>query len=383
MINSCLHWALALLSAQALLLGTDENLDERPLFDDLMAHSTEALIPKVKDNVVLDTKKIDIPGFPNAFNPSLIKTEGKILLIFRNQPEPNSRPFVSETGIVRLNEDLELISPPQLIVTRKPGDLTPQQSEDARLFLLNNELYITYNDNIGVVNPSEWERRDIFIAKLLEIDGQYIVEAPKKLYHFEKYESVRWQKNWQPFDWNGNLLIGYTINPHEILIPDPATGACYPVYKTTGDIDWHWGKLRGGALAQRCGDHYLAFFHSPTPIVSATSQGRELMHYFMGAYTFSAEPPFNLTNISPYPIFAENFYTESSLGIRCTYPGGFIIDGDYIYIAYGKDDHEIWIAIVDKDMLYANLKPVETISLDDDEDLEDEREESTPSDTPM
>lgn len=316
-------------------------------------------IPKGKDSVIVATKRIYIDDYPNAFNPSIIKTDDGILLIFRNQPETHERPYVSETGALWLNEALEQVSSPQLLITRKPGDPTPQQSEDARLFSLNGEIYITYNDNVDVVNASEFDHRDIFIAKLTYSNKKFSVGEPQKIIHPDYYEKAKWQKNWQPFEWRGNLLIGYTINPHEILLPDLSRGFCTTVYKTEADIQWHWGKLRGGALAQKVGDEYLAFFHSPIQYVSETTQGRYLMHYFMGAYTFSAEPPFHLTRISPYPIVSEGFYTPSPLGIRCIYPGGFVECGDYIYVAYGKDDHEVWIAIIDKHKLFDSLVPVQ------------------------
>jgi hypothetical protein len=85
------------------------------------------------------------------------------------------------------------------------------------------------------------------------------------------------------------------------------------------------------------------------------------MHYFFGAYTFSTEPPFNVTAVSPYPIAYDGFYTPSPLGIRCIYPGGFVADSSYIYICYGKDDHECWIATIDKEKLYSTLVPVKEL----------------------
>lgn len=322
------------------------------------AHPGLEISEKGKESVVLATKRISIDGYPKANNPSMIRTNDGILMIFRNIPNPDKRPFVSETGALWLNEALEPISAPQLLITRKIGDITPQQSEDARLFLWDNQVYIVYNDNVDVVNPSEWDRRDIFIAKLNYTNGRFQLDAPIKLVHETDYEKIKWQKNWLPFDWEGSLFLGYSINPQEILTPNLETGVCSSDFKTKGDMKWHWGKLRGGTPPQLQGDHYLAFFHSPLPFVSETTQGRQLMHYFMGAYTFSAEPPFQVTSISPYPIAAEGFYTASPLGIRCVYPGGFITDSSYIYVCYGKDDHEVWVAILDKEKLYSSLVPV-------------------------
>lgn len=50
---------------------------------------------------------------------------------------------------------------------------------------------------------------------------------------------------------------------------------------------WNYGELRGGTEAKLVGNQYLAFFHS-----QGTIHSRFSMTYWMGAYTFSKEPPF-------------------------------------------------------------------------------------------
>lgn len=347
-----------------LLLGSERTRDQSgELAAEAIAVDSQ-LVLKAMDSVIIACKRIVIEGYPQAYNPSIVRLDQGLLLLFRSLPDPIHKAFVSDLGAVWLNENLEPISSPQLIVTRRPGDPTPQQSEDVRVLLWGGEPYLIYNDNVEVVNPSEWDRRDIFIAKLNYQNGQFSVDEPKKLMHADNYEKVKWQKNWMPFDWKGKLLISYTINPHEILVPDLDTGFCHPIYSTKGEITWHWGKLRGGTLAQEVDGRYLAFFHSPISVVSETTQGRQMMHYFMGAYTFSAEPPFAVTSISPYPIVAEGFYTPSPLGIRCIYPGGFVTAGPNFYVVYGKDDQEVWAAVIDKKKLYASLLPITKVEND-------------------
>ena len=91
---------------------------------------------------------------------------------------------------------------------------------------------------------------------------------------------------------------------------------------------------------------------------SPVSWGWEMWHYFMGAYTFSAEPPFQITKISQKPIYADEFYTQSDNWKRVVFPGGFVSSGQNIYVAYGKDDCEMWIAALDKEALMNSLVPV-------------------------
>lgn len=77
----------------------------------------------------------------------------------------------------------------------------------------------------------------------------------------------------------------------------------------------------------------------------------------MGAYTFSAEPPFAITSYTQSPVVDDSFYTKSSYFKRVIFPGGAVAIGPNIYLAYGKDDQEIWIAILDKEALKKALIP--------------------------
>jgi predicted GH43/DUF377 family glycosyl hydrolase len=92
---------------------------------------------------------------------------------------------------------------------------------------------------------------------------------------------------------------------------------------------------------------------------SEASNGVMMYHYYMGAYTFSAEPPFNILSASIAPIVGKDFYTSSTREKRVIFPGGFVVVGPSIYVAYGKDDCEIWVAILDKAKLMRSLRPVE------------------------
>ena len=99
-------------------------------------------------------------------------------------------------------------------------------------------------------------------------------------------------------------------------------------------------------------------------MASPSSWGLDMWHYFMGAYTFSAEAPFQITSITPDPIMAEEFYTPSSFNKRVIFPGGFVASDSKIYVAYGKDDREMWIATLDKDALKNAMVPIQETTTD-------------------
>ncbi len=310
-------------------------------------------------DIVVSTKRIQFHNFPQAHNPSIIKIDQGFLLTFRYMPDPLQL-WISCICVVILDESFEPLSEPQVLDTCINSAI-PSQAEDARIFSFNGEYYVIYNDNVEIVSPSAKERRDLFIAKLHVEDDPISLSTPLKLIHTQKYKSVLWQKNWVPFVWKNTILLGYSINPHEVLYPNLRNGKCHHCYETASSINWRWGPLRGGTPALKVDGQYLAFFHSPTYISTISSNFEKMWHYFMGAYTFSEDPPFNLTKISPIPIVGKNFYSISQNPKRIIYPGGFVVSNSFIYLAYGKDDSEIWIATLDKTRLLDSLVPLETL----------------------
>lgn len=311
------------------------------------------------DRLVISNKRIELPDYPDAYNPSLTTFENGYLLIFRYTPD-FTHGRISYIGAVLLNEALQLISQPQLLSTRHLQSSTPSQSEDARVLWCRGDLYLVFNDNFDDLYPSVRERRDIYVAKLSYADKKFTLEQPLKLTHEQKYISQFCQKNWVPFVSEDKMLLAYQINPHEILEPDPSNGNCRPVYETKIPTLWQWGQLRGGTPALMVDGEYLAFFHSSCGVYS---EGQSLLHYVMGAYTFNPNPPFEIRKMSPCPIQAKEFYAKTTHGKKVIFPGGFAVAGNRIHMAYGRNDCEIWIATLDKKLLQESLLPVGNYSM--------------------
>lgn len=309
-----------------------------------------------EQKIVIAMKQIKFQDFPDAFNPSILKVDPGILMSFRYCPDRNSNPWISFIGVVLLNDAFEPISPPQLISTRSKNSKVQCQSEDARLFSYRGRIFLIYNDNMEVNNTTYTDRRDMHVVELFFHNNRFMASAPLRLLHQTKSHHL-WQKNWVPFEWDKKLLIGYTVNPHEILYANLQNGECYSCYETEVALDWEFGLLRGSTPPQLVDGEYLSFFHSAILTDSLASWGWNLYHYFMGAYTFSPNPPFAITHFTPDPIVAEGFYTQSNHIKRVIFPGGFVVMEPYIYVAYGKDDYEMWIATLDKKELKKALKP--------------------------
>ncbi len=309
-----------------------------------------------KEAIVIESVHIPLDDFPKSHNPSLMKIDQGFLLTFRYLPD-SKKLHISRIGVMILDENFNRISQPHLLDTRLIG-LSPSQSEDARVFAVNGQMYLIFTDNLDVTSPTNKQRRDMYLCKLHYVDGEFFAGLPLKLYHETEYHKFNWQKNWVGFDWQGQLMLIYAPHPHEILYPNLHTGECCSIYKTSPKINWEWGTMRGGTAPIMVDGEYLAFFHSAIVTSSLASQGKKMWHYYMGAYTFSAEPPFAMTSISPVPVVGENYYTVSKFEKRVVFPGGVVDCGEHLLVAYGKDDSQVWITKINKEALKASMVPV-------------------------
>ncbi|HSX38673.1 MAG TPA: hypothetical protein VLE95_07580, partial [Chlamydiales bacterium] len=310
----------------------------------------------VDEDLVLSTRQILLPNYHGAFNPSIIKNEeGGYILIFRYCPQPYWDPWVNYIGACFLNDSFEPISQPELLSNSLNSPCVKSQAEDARVFSFQDRLYLIYNDNVEVSRPWYRDRRDMYLAELKIEKGRFLLSTPLKLRHDQKYAFAFWQKNWTPFVYENCLFLSYSIQPHEILFPDLDDGSCFPCYETKTAADWSLGIIRGSSPAQLVDGEYLAFFHSGHQLTTSISPEHPMWHYFMGAYTFSKKPPFHITKISKKPIVGDGFYSSCGQEKKVILPGGFVVAGSRIIVAFGKDDEEIWIAELDKQKLIDSL----------------------------
>lgn len=343
-------WFLPLMALHCLLSGY--------LFSDEPPIDFEMRI----QDFVLETKRIEIPGYPLAFNPAIIRWQGSLLLSFRIIPNPKDS-FVSYLGVVWLDDDFNPITEPQILDFRQDRlAAIPSRAADARMIAVGDTLYMVYEDNTEMALVRGGFR--VYVAELLVYDRIVEIKSVDCLAFFEGADRNLREKSWVPFEYCNSLLLAYSINPHTIFYPVLGTGSCYTLAKTQADIDWPWGELRGGTPGLQINDHsYLSFFHSSIYMETVHSKGKHITHYFIGAYLFSTSPPFALTHMSPEPIYSKNFYSGTAYKpywkpIKAVFPCGYVMDDQYIWIAYGRDDYETWIVKLDKEGLLRSLIPL-------------------------
>lgn len=309
---------------------------------------------------VLATKRLKIARFPDAFNPSITRWHGTLLMSFRIYDRKAGT--TDKIGLIWLDDNFRQLGQPKILKVLVPDLNFLTKKQDPRLITVGDRLFIVYNN--VVKNVVDRELRRMLIAEV-HFDGEdFYSTTPTYLTHFDGVNDKRSEKNWVPFVYENSLLLGYSLTPHRILRPLLGMDQCEEVATSQGSIDWKWGPLRGGTPALLDGNHYLAFFHSSKSTQTVHSKGRNIPHYFMGAYTFSAHPPFSITSISKEPIVGKNFYHGESYKtwkpLQVVFPAGFIFDDRYVWVVYGRQDHEIWVAKLDKLGLLRSLVPVAT-----------------------
>ena len=312
---------------------------------------------------VLETKKIEIKEYPLAFNPSIIRWNGELLMSFRIIPD-RKESFHSEIGVVWLDEEFQTISTPQILDLRPPNALphVPSRAEDARLINVGGNLYIVYDDNRDEKVTKGGFR--IYIARLEVVDRILVVKEVDAITKFEGESKNLREKSWVPFVFQNELLLAYSISPHRIFRYLPGTGECETIEESIPVISWNLGILRGGTPALNIDDkYYLSFFHSSEKMKTIHSDGQEMLHYFMGAYTFSLMSPFEIMQMSPEPIIGKNFYRGNVYKpywhpLRVVFPVGYIYEDNTISVFYGRQDHEMWVVKLDKKGLLDSLEDI-------------------------
>lgn len=308
-----------------------------------------------QSDCVLGTRQIFIPNHPTAFNPSIVRWDGKILMSFRTRDAITHQ--ANLIGLIYLDEHFHPKSSPQIIEIAHT-DPEISYAQDPRLIVINKQLFMVYSD---IFKSFPHNIRRMCIVELFDQKDQFIAGKPHIIRKSDfPLNSV--EKNWVPFEFNQECLLSYSIFPHKVVTLLLGKNKCILTSIDEKTCQWDWGEIRGGTPALQMDHFYLGFFHSSKLVSSVESNGNLMHHYFMGAYTFESHYPFRVTRISKTPIIAKNFYKGKEhptwKPLRAIFPCGYITSKKSIWVAYGRQDHEVWIVKLDKQKLLRNLESI-------------------------
>lgn len=306
---------------------------------------------------VIDTRRITIPGYPKAFNPSLVPYKEGYLLSFRvkkKMPPSHAtkelRRDASFIGLALLDSEFRLCSKTvQLLDITSYSSQLSCTAEDARLLKVDDRVLIFFNDISRTQVSGSYA---LYLGELLEKKGLFTLKEPAKFLDYD--QSLYIEKNWSPFCSNGKLYVIYSDQPRIVLEVNEKTGQCTEISTSDEKMRWEWGHIRGGTPAYLEGDTFLTFFHSSIPAPATHTKGKQGLNYVMGAYTFEKTPPFAIRSITPVPQGQLGDYLQDNAR-KLIFPAGIVIRENKIYVTWGKDDRQIYVTCFDKDKLIGSM----------------------------
>jgi predicted GH43/DUF377 family glycosyl hydrolase len=318
-----------------------------------------SLEASLTNDSIINTTDISIPGYPNAYNPSLIPYEEGYLLSFRvkyydfaSYIRKLCNVRTDYLGLVKLNRQLKICGEPYLLDLQSYDDTLSHSAQDARLFKLGQKVLLFFNDYGATRHRSSYA---LYVTELIEKEGQLQPKQRAKQLKYENMISI--EKNWIPFVAAGKLFLIYSGQPHLILEPNLESGTCQRVASTDITTPWKWGEIRGGAPAAAVDEGLLTFFHSSQELPALSFFGQKTgRNYAMGAYIFENTYPFTIRKITPTPLGQVEDYVKNNRR-KVVFPSGMVIDEEVIHVAWGKNDTNICISTFDKEKLISGMIP--------------------------
>lgn len=232
--------------------------------------------------------------------------------------------------------------------------------EDPRLFVYNDQLCCSVvGRRQATVHGSHhwWEYRyeqGIYgLDDNLEVISEMWLQPRGTVMQPEQGEMG--EKNWTFFEYDGKLYGQRHLYPyHEVY--EIIKNKAWLRHTTPSEIQWQYGRPRGGTPPVLFGDKFVSVFHS--------SINREVPFkgiWLAGAYAFESKPPFRITHYTREPIMSPAMGCGSNLcndNLAAVFPSGLIIDGNRWMVSYGFDDWESRVAIFNGHEIMAQLQPV-------------------------
>lgn len=225
----------------------------------------------------------------NAYNPSIINFEGKLVRAYRFHP----------------NVDLW---PTSLAINDKPIKIPPalQSSslDDPRLFSFKGKLYVSYVTTPYPV-PTQPAPCAMGFGELVNHG-----ESWELLNHIQvkygKNNLTGQEKNWVFFEHNGKLHAIYSCYPDHVVIQ--VDGVNVVQEHRTKPPACSFGPMRGGTQPLAYKGQWLRFFHT---LVKQKKEDN-WWHYHVGALVMEPEPPFRILRVSQHPILSghEMFFPD-------------------------------------------------------------------------
>ena len=356
-------------------------------------HANEAMLAMFKSGFLRNTTKVF-----EALNLNYVYFENYVILAWRVTEQkfrvvalPRRATFDSfgAAAAPDIPRDLEKFKKHGRVDFHASESCSEVEGEDPRMFVMNNRLWVVFATRYRKKPEIRMTLQEMFIS--VQNSGTvHEVEMKRPIFDmaWERGPQTRLdQKNWMPFyTETGDLRFVHSIEPLRIIAPDISIPCCgdeaikvgktgrsfakiYGVSEGTPGLSkkggiFPYGELRGGTPAYlvptqfKGSKSYLAFFHAsnePSPPPGGKPKYTDVLKtYTMGAIVFSAQEPYELQAISRQPITHQSMYSGKWPHLPWAYyhmdyivfPTNYLYEAetDTIYLQYGHQDRETWVA---------------------------------------
>ena len=286
------------------------------------------------------------------FNCGLVeRPDGLWLITRRSRNERNVKIGYNDLMAFRMDENKNL---QYGLTMRFQHFFDHEHFEDARAIYHKGVTYISACNFVVINNGRGWTGAHQTLNVIRRVDPKNVWVVDQRIdpvYGFNGAaigKDTGAEKNWLWFFHQGLLHLVYQTDPHIVARFSP-NGVFEQEYKTgSNPLKWDYGIIRGGTppVLTENGDEYLSFFHSSLP------DEKYHRRYYMGAYTFEAQPPFKITRITRSPLLAGSaadvWSKDKPLVV---FPCGSRLKGGKWLVTMGVNDlTSAWIEIPHSDL---------------------------------
>jgi predicted GH43/DUF377 family glycosyl hydrolase len=225
--------------------------------------------------------------------------------------------------------------------------------EDPRVVEFQGHWFMLYTDGLTVgVAKLDLETCDIVYSHFLNVPPKHIISD----------QSDGREKNWIPIVSNNQLYILYSDTPRTFIhCKDKLTHLSVEKHdKLNYNVSWNYGDVRGGCPPiEYDKDSLIWFFHSAKNVhYSMPTMG--VRTYFIGAYVTTKIYPFELKQITIFPIFfgtLSPLRKEVSYQSNVVFPCGAVKEDDTFIISMGINDYCIGhLKVFRKDIIWKSFE---------------------------
>jgi predicted GH43/DUF377 family glycosyl hydrolase len=209
--------------------------------------------------------------------------------------------------------------------------------EDPRVVEFQGYWFLFYTDGMTVgVAKLDLDNCDIIYSHFLEVPPKHVISK----------QSDGREKNWIPVVCSNKLYLLYSDTPRTFIhCVDKGNHFSIENYdKLNFNVLWNYGNIRGGCPPIEYDENTLIwFFHSSKNIYSSIPTLNDKV-YFIGAYLTSKNYPFEIKQITTYPIFfgfPSPISVDRSYQTNVVFPCGAVYEDDTFIVSMGINDRSI------------------------------------------